>query len=369
MKWSLRIATVAGTEVRIHASFLLLLAFVASQAVWSGQGAAGARETVLLVCAMFFCVLLHEFGHVFAARRYGIRTPDITLWPIGGVARLEHMPRKPSQELVVAICGPLVNVVIALVLSLVLRLPFASDEEMDLSRPGHFFEKLMWWNGLMVVFNLIPAFPMDGGRVLRALLTFVTGDYVKATRWAATIGQGIALLVVMLMLVTHSVQPTLLLIAFFVFYAAGQEAAIVTESEQVQDLFVRDAMMTEFHVVPPEATLGEVVDLLLAGSQHDFPMYDGHGGILGIVTRRRLIKALSDYGRPYPAQNIVVPCEGYLEPGIDLGLAMDHLRDSTCPALPVMDRATGKLVGLLTAENVGESLLVRAALKSSSTTK
>lgn len=362
MKWSLRIATIAGTQVRIHASFLLLLMFVASQAVAAGQGAAGAREMVLLVCAMFFCVLLHEFGHVTAARRYGIKTPDITLWPIGGVARLERMPRKPSEELVVAICGPLVNVAIAVIIGLVLGVSLA-DDEMNLVQPGHFFEKLMWWNALMVVFNLIPAFPMDGGRVLRALLTMVTGDYAKATRWAATLGQGIALFVVMLMLVNHSFQPTLLLIAFFVFYAAGQEASVVTQEEQVHDLHVSDAMMTDFRVLPPNASLGEAAELLLAGSQHDFPVLDAHGGILGIVTRKRLIGALAEHGREYPAQLIIEPCEGYLEPKIDLGIAMDHLRDSPCPALPVMDPLTGKLVGLLTAENVGESLLVRAALK------
>ena len=363
MKWSLRIATIAGTEVRIHASFLLLLMFVASQALSAGEGAAGARAIVLLVCAMFFCVLLHEFGHVLAARHYGIKTPDITLWPIGGVARLERMPRKPSQEFVVAVCGPLVNVAIALTIAVVRGVPLTADSDMDLARPGHFFEKLMWWNGLMVVFNLIPAFPMDGGRVLRALLTMVTGDYVKATRWAATLGQGIALFVVMLMLLNHSFHPTLLLIAFFVFYAAGQEAAVVSEQEQVHDLRVNDAMMTDFRVLPPNATLRDAVDLLLAGSQHDFPVLDDHGGMLGIVTRQRLIGALAEHGPGYPAQLIIEPCEGYLEPRIDLGIAMDHLRDSPCPALPVMDPVTGKLIGLLTAENVGESLLVRAALK------
>ncbi|MDB6117604.1 MAG: site-2 protease family protein, partial [Verrucomicrobiaceae bacterium] len=125
MKWSLRIATVAGTEVRIHATFVLLLVFVAFQAISEGLGAAGAREMVLLVCSLFVCVLLHEFGHVTAARRYGIRTPDITLWPIGGVARLERMPRKPWEEFVVAICGPLVNVAIALTIALVLAIPVA----------------------------------------------------------------------------------------------------------------------------------------------------------------------------------------------------------------------------------------------------
>jgi stage IV sporulation protein FB len=310
---------------------------------------------------LFLCVLLHEFGHVTAARRYGIRTPDITLWPIGGIARLERMPRKPSEELVVAVCGPLVNVVIAFAIALLV--PGSLEGEVNMGRPGHFFAALLQLNIVMVVFNLIPAFPMDGGRILRALLTMVTGDYAKATRWAATLGRGIALLVVASMLLNGWFHPTLLLMAFFVFYAAGQEASVVTEEQEVHDLRVGDAMMTNFQVLPPHAVLREAVDMMLAGSQHDFPVLSEGGGILGIVTRQRLLGALADYGPGYPVENIIEPCEGYVEPRIDLEIAMQHLRSGPCPALPVMDPVTGKLVGLLTAENIGEALLVRAALK------
>lgn len=363
MKWSLRIATVAGTEVRIHATFPLLLVFVAIQALSAGMGAAGAREMVLLVCALFVCVLLHEFGHVMAARRYGIRTPDITLWPIGGVARLERMPRKPWEEFVVAICGPLVNVVIAATIWAVMAVPVSMAGEDALGRPGHFMESLMVVNLFMVVFNLVPAFPMDGGRILRALITAVTGDYAKATRWAATLGRTIAMCVVMYMLLSGKINPNLALICFFVFYAAGQEATVVTEQEQVHDLSVGDAMMTNFQVLQPHAVLSEAVDMLLAGSQHDFPVLSESGGILGMVTRQRLIGALVEHGPSYPVENILEPCEGYVEPPISLDVAMAHLRSGPCSALPVMDPVSGKLVGMLTAENIGEALLVRAALK------
>lgn len=365
MKWSLRIATIAGTEVRVHATFVLLLVFVAFQAIADGLGPAGAREMVLLVCSLFFCVLLHEFGHVTAARRYGIKTPDITLWPIGGVARLERMPRKPWEEFVVAICGPLVNVAIALTIALVLAIPVSvsSNAAVHMGHPGHFFETLMMLNIFMVLFNLIPAFPMDGGRILRAVLNMVTGDYGKATRWAATIGQGIAVLVVASMLLGHWFHPTLLLMAFFVFYAAGQEATVVTEQEQVHDLRVSDAMMTNFQVLQPHAVLREAVEMLLAGSQHDFPVLSESGGILGMVTRQRLIGALVEHGPGYPVENIIEPCEGYVEPPISLDVAMEHLRSGPCSALPVMDPVSGKLVGMLTAENIGEALLVRAAMR------
>jgi len=363
MKWSLRIATIAGTEVRIHATFPLLLLFVASQAISDGLGVSGAKEMVLLVCALFVCVLLHEFGHATAARWYGIRTPDITLWPIGGVARLERMPRKPWEEFVVAICGPLVNVVIAATIWLVMAIPVSMVGEAGLGRPGHFFENLMAVNIFMVVFNLVPAFPMDGGRILRAMLTMITGDYAKATRWAATMGRTIAMVVVMSMLLSHWFNPNVLLICFFVFYAAGQEATMVTEEQQVQDLSVGDAMVTDFKVLEPTARISDAVALMLTGSQHDFPVLSSGGGILGMLTRQGLIGALNDHGPSYPVADVIQPCEGYVEPHIPLEIAMAQLRNDGCSALPVMDRITGRLVGLITAENIGETLLVRAALR------
>ena len=363
MKWSFRITTILGTEVRVHATFALLLAFVAWQSMRQGQGASAAVESMLLVCAMFTCVLLHEFGHVLAARRYGIKTPDITLLPIGGVARLERMPRKPSEELVVALCGPLVNVIIAAVIALVAGIIIPHGPDATFMRPGHFWVTLMGWNILMVLFNLVPAFPMDGGRVLRALLAMMMADYAKATRWAATIGQTLAVTVVVWMVMENKFQPMLLLIAFFVFFAAGQEATQVTSHEAARDLRVRDAMLTDFRSLPPNALLREAVDHLIAGSQHDFPVLDEHGGMMGMVTRHRLIQALADHGPAYPAQLIIERCGDPLEPAMSLAPAMDLLNSSGCPALPVIDPMSERLVGLLTAENVGETLLVRAALR------
>ena len=362
MRWSLKIATVAGTEVRIHVTFFILLAFVAIQGTGEGQGLAGALDAVLFVSAMFGCVLLHEFGHVFAARGYGIRTPDITLLPIGGVARLERMPRKPAHELVVAVCGPLVNVAIAAGIWLVLGAQVVLDPAYQFEKPGHFLEKLMLWNLLMVVFNLIPAFPMDGGRVLRALLALAV-DYGRATRWAASIGQGIALCVALWMLMTGTFHPMLLLIAFFIFMAAGQEAAMISQEEATRGLKVRDAMLTDFRALPPDASLGDAVELLLAGSQQDFPMQDADGRLVGLLTRRRLIAALAEHGPHHPAEAIVQPCAGSITAAEGLSQALEQLRGGDCPALPVVEPVSGRLVGLLTAENAGELLLVRSALR------
>lgn len=361
MKWSFRIFTLAGTEVRIHATFFLIFLLVASEGFMRGQGFAGALDASLFIVAMFTCVLLHEFGHVLAARGYGIRTPDITLLPIGGLARLERMPRKPSEEFVVAICGPLVNVVIASAIWLGTGIQTAIHPGYEFGQAGHFLEKLMVVNIFMVVFNLIPAFPMDGGRILRAVLAMFF-DYGKATRVAASLGQGLAMLVAIYMLLSATFHPMLLLIAFFIFMAAGQEAAAVTQQEATRNLRVRDAMLTNFTVLPQAASLRDGVDLLLAGPQQDFPVLDTHGDMLGLLTRRDLISALADKGPDHPVREVMRHCPTGTHPGTDLAQALDALNGSDCPALPVTDPANGKLVGLLTAENIGEALMVKAAL-------
>jgi len=362
MKWSFRLATIAGTEVRIHLTFFLLLLFVAMQGMSGGQGLNGALAAMLLVSAMFGCVLLHEFGHVFAARGYGIRTPDITLLPIGGVARLERMPRKPTHELVVALAGPLVNVIIAAVIALALGLKFRFDPNHEFHLTSGFWQHLMMWNLFMVVFNMVPAFPMDGGRVFRAVLAMFV-DYERATRWAATLGQGLAAVVVVVMLLSGAFNPFLLLIAFFIFMAAGQESAAVSQQEATRSLLVRDAMQTEFHALPSEAQLRHAVDFLLAGTQQDFPVLDGHGGMMGILSRQGLISALSEHGPSYPARGAMMTCEQSLHPLMELTGALETLQQTTCPAIPVLDPLTGRLVGLLTRENLGETLLVREALR------
>jgi Zn-dependent protease/CBS domain-containing protein len=361
MKWSFRLFTFAGTEVRVHVTFLLLLLFVASQSFFSGQGSLAALESTLFIITIFACVVLHEFGHVMAARGYGIRTPDITLLPIGGVARLERMPRKPSEELVVAISGPLVNVIIAAAIWLAFGIQAVFHPGYDFFQSGNFLQKLMVWNVIMVVFNLVPAFPMDGGRILRAVFAMFM-EYGAATRRAASIGQGIAMMVAIYMLLNHTFQPMLLLICFFIFMAAGQEAATVTQQEATRNLRVQDAMLTDFRTLAPEATLRDGVELLLAGSQQDFPVLDTHGGMQGMLTRHDLISSLAEKGPGHPVVAVMRQCPEPAAPTSGLTEALETLNASDCPAIPVLDPISGKLVGLLTAENVGETLMVRAAL-------
>src|SRR5262245_16861381 len=219
MTWSFKIGTFGGTEVRVHVTFALLLLWIWFVHYRIG-GTPAAWEGVIFILAVFLCVVLHEFGHVLAARRYGIRTPDITLLPIGGLARLERMPREPRQELIVALAGPAVNVVIGLIL-LVFHGFIPLSEWKDQLLYGGFTGWLVVWNFVMVAFNMIPAFPMDGGRVLRAVLAMFL-DYAPATRIAASIGQGVAVMGAMAALFVWG-NILMAVIALFIFVSAGQE--------------------------------------------------------------------------------------------------------------------------------------------------
>jgi Zn-dependent protease len=351
MKWSFSIGRVAGTDVRIHATFFLLLAFVAL--TWGPAGA-------LLIASMFFCVLLHEFGHIAAARRYGIRTPDVTLLPIGGLARLERMPRKPSQELVVALAGPLVNVVIAGILfPIVGGFPKASLD-LDLHNPQAFLQTLMMANLSLAVFNLIPAFPMDGGRVMRALLA-TRMDYTRATQVAASVGQIIAFCGGLWALM--NMQPLLVLIAFFIFLGAGQEAASVRMESVTHGLPVTAAMITHFQTLSPHDSLQRAVDRLLAGSQHDFPVVDGGGRVRALLTRSALFTALAEFGPGHAVYEAAQKNPPSLGSDLTLSHALTLLSQSGFSTLPVVEPDTEQLVGLLTSENVAEMVMVAQAVK------
>src|SRR4051794_22979393 len=268
MLWSIPIAVIAGTVVRIHVTFLLFLVWIAGTH-WRLGGQAAALDGVLFIVLLFACVVAHEFGHIFAARPYGIRTPDVTLWPIGGVASLERIPDNPREELVVALAGPAVNVVIAAVLIVLMGAAPDSAAMTALENPrAGLIPRLAAANIFLVVFNLIPAFPMDGGRVLRALIAMRAGR-VQATRIAARIGQGAAFVFALLGLFT---TPMLIVIGLFIYLAATAEAQHVAFSDGNHDLPVSAAMVSAVESLAPSATLDDAVDLMLRTSQHEFPV-------------------------------------------------------------------------------------------------
>ncbi len=252
----------AGIGVYIHATFLLILGWVVLSHWLQGHTVAATVAGVVFMLALFGCILLHEFGHALMAKKYGIRTRDITLLPIGGVARLERMPDEPRQELWVALAGPAVNVVIAAALYAWLTLSDTLEPLGSLGlASGSFWERLMVLNVFVVVFNLIPAFPMDGGRVLRALLAMRL-EYTRATQIAATVGQGLALVFGFVGLFTN---PFLLFIALFVWIGAGQEAGMVQMKAALGGIPVSRAMITDFQTLAESDTLETAVTRILAG--------------------------------------------------------------------------------------------------------
>ena len=356
MSWSINVGRIAGTAVRIHVTFLLFLGWI-FLASWYSGGAQAAWSGLAFMLLLFACVLAHEFGHIFTARAFGVATPDVTLLPIGGVARLERIPEKPSEELLVALAGPAVNVAIAVVLMVFAG---ASLQPQSLaaveSNQISMVDRLAAVNLFLAVFNMIPAFPMDGGRVLRALLAIRLG-HVRATELAAAIGQFVAFGLGFLGLFGN---PLLIFIAIFVYLAASSEAQLVAMRAMSRDVPVSAAMMTQIARLAPQAHIDEAVETLLRTSQSEFPVVDGEGRLSGLLSRADMIRALKQLGpdaRVADAMTAGIPTVSYracLEEAVRL------MQEKQAPGVGVLD-AAGKFAGLITAETIGEMLMVREA--------
>jgi len=358
MTWSFRIARIAGTDVKVHFTFLLLVAWWAMSGYQEG-GTPGAIHATVLLLSLFTCVILHEFGHILMARRFGVRTPDVILLPIGGVARLERIPDKPREELLIALAGPFVTLVLAAVFYgwLVMTGQSITTPSNELSH-APLAVALLVMNVILLVFNLIPAFPMDGGRVLRALLASKLG-FVRATRIAASIGQGLAIPAGVYGL--FKPEPMLVLIALFVFLGAATEAAAVETRIAGEGIRIEQMMVTRFETIPIHARLRLAVDLLLSGEQREFPVVDNAGRVEGILTRESLIKALAERGPESTVGEAMISPVPALPVGLDFETAVGRLRSSGLAALPVVG-PSGELVGLLTTDNVSDLIMVRRAV-------
>lgn len=358
MKWSWRIGRIAGIDVYLHATFLILLAWVGIAHYLAHSDIREAARGVAFILTLFGVVVLHELGHALAARRYGIRTRDITLLPIGGVARLERIPDKPSQELVVALAGPAVNVVLAGGLYLLILL---IDEMENMTQVpqigGSFLNELMWANVLLAVFNMLPAFPMDGGRVLRALLA-TRMPHVQATQIAAAVGQAMALLFGFLGLLAG--MPLLIFVALFVWLAAAQESSMVQMRSALSGIPVHHAMVTDFRTLRPDDPLATAVAHVLDGFQQDFPVVDGDQ-VIGVLTRNDLLAALSQLGQQVPVSQVMQREFAVADAQEMLETAFTRLQACACHTLPVL--RNHELVGLLTTDNLGEYMMIQSALE------
>ena len=356
MNRSLRIGSVAGIGLFLHWTFLLLVAGLVAFLYYQGESLATTLRILGIMGGLFGCVVLHELGHALTAKYFSVPTQSITLYPIGGLARLERLPEEPLKEFWIAVAGPLVNMIIAIVLAFGLAL---GDAPMSIGAAytidAHAGATLMWLNIGLAVFNMLPAFPMDGGRVLRALLA-VRYDYAQATQTAARVGQVMAVLFGLVGIIWFNF--ILLFIALFVYIGAQQESQHAMFRSAARDTPVRSAMMTRFGTLSVDATLGDAVDELLAGTDHDFPIVD-EGQVQGMLSRQQLVEALRAHGRDHPVVEVATTCVT-IAPDTMLDEAFQIMQQSECNTVPVV--GNGTLVGLLSLENVGELLMVRSAL-------
>jgi Zn-dependent protease/CBS domain-containing protein len=351
VRWSFRIFKLAGIDVEMHVGFPVMVA-------WFALSQANSRDALLTVVElllMFACVLLHELGHALAARRYGIATRKIALLPFGGVAQLERMPEKPGQELVVALAGPGVNVIIATGLWAFLLVRGVTFEQALARAELGLPEFLLFGNLLMLVFNLVPAFPMDGGRVLRAGLAMKM-NYAKATRVAATIGQAFAVVFGLIGLFTN---PFLILIAGFIWFGAAVESQAAQTQARLAGVPVERAMMTSFDILSPINSLRYAAQLMLAGSQQEYPVLEG-GRVIGLVTRADLFNTLAQHGPLGFVARAMRRDFAAVDADDPLTAAATKLQTGQVRSMVVL--RDGQLAGLLTLDNIQEFVMMQAAL-------
>ncbi|NDK54996.1 site-2 protease family protein [Pontibacter fetidus] len=357
MKWALNLGRVAGIKILVHWTFLFLIGWIVFTEMGRGSDLATTLLSVGFVLTIFLCVVLHELGHSLTAQKYGINTKSITLLPIGGVASLERMPESPKQELLIAIAGPAVNVVIAFILWLVLPPLTQIPDEAFFARvtPANFFYLLFFVNLMLVVFNAIPAFPMDGGRVLRALLAFKLGR-VRATQIAANLGQILAILFIFMGFFSN---PFLILIGVFVFFGAYTENMMVQHLDFLRGHLVREGMMTNYVTLTPENTVRDALEKLLMGSEHEF-IVELDGNVVGTLTRSQLIQAVKEDKTNTPVAEIMSRDFETFDVKDKLSQAYTALQKTRSPLYPVLEN--GRLAGVINTDNINEFIMIKSAL-------
>lgn len=354
MFWSFSVGRLAGTTVRIHVTFLLFVAWLTLDA-YSRSGLSEASRTLIFIVTVFACIVAHEFGHVLVARVFGIATPDMTLYPFGGIARLNSIPQEPLQEFLIAIAGPAVNFVIAGGLLLVAGARLTP--EALLQDHADLVSRLASANLVLALFNLLPAFPMDGGRVLRAALSARFG-FERATRLAAVVGHWLAIL---LAVGGIFINPMLIIIAVFILFAATAELQATEVRVFSKDFPVVRAMITEFAVLPAQSTVADAVQLFLHTSQTVIPVIDENGKFLGIIQIGDLIRELHAHpATPRPVADMAVRDIPQLSSRATLDEAFRVLREKALPAVAIVDDNAG-LLGLVTPETLTEMLMLHEA--------
>jgi Zn-dependent protease/CBS domain-containing protein len=355
MTWSFQIGKLFGIPLRVHLTFLLLVVLVA--ATPTGMYGLGRMASMFFVIALFACVVVHELAHSLVARKYGVPVRYIILLPIGGVAMMERMPDDPHQEFNVAVAGPLTSLAVGAVLAGVTYL-IAGGTDAFL-HPWHggalaFVARLAWINVVLAGFNLIPMFPMDGGRVLRALLAFHM-DYAAATHAAAVTGQALAIAIGLYSFFIH--DWFLVFIALFMFMGAQAEDTQVRMRRTLREVPAWQAMVNDFRALSKGETLAEAFQYAGHSYQHDFPVVDA-GQLVGLVTRQALISGMQERGGDTIVAEVMVgnPCR--VGPNDSLADVFQEISTGACPIAAVVDQ--GNLVGLVTPESVNQYLMALA---------
>jgi len=355
MKGALKLTTIRGIKLSIHWTFVLLLAWIVLQNVKSGLALGPVVWTLIFVLGIFVCVILHELGHALMAKQFGIRTRDITLYPIGGVARLESMPRKPKEELLVALAGPAVNLAIALMLyPLVNFKSIPSEETLSQVGPANFLFALAVVNIWLALFNLVPAFPMDGGRVFRAFLSFWM-DRATATKAAAMLGQLIAIGFIFIGFYTN---PFLIFIGLFIILGAQSESNYAQAEALMEGHTVADLTMHEMPLIPPETTVAQLVSEVLNSQKKNFVVWDGQKA-LGVVTQLDAIKSLGDRGENARVREFMQTDILYLPASMPVADAIVKMQSSGRTVALV--REAEQVVGMVDNDNLVEFILIQRA--------
>jgi len=356
MKYSLYLGKVSDIKISVHWTFLILILWIVISNARSGSGIVEILWSVGFVLTIFACVILHELGHALAAKRYKINTLDITILPIGGIAQLESMPEKPKEELVVAIAGPIVNLIISAVLFPFVRLTSSINDVNTFQEINaqNFLPALMVINLWLALFNLIPAFPMDGGRILRALLGFKL-DHAKATRIAASIGQVLAMVFVFF---GFFFNPFLIFIGFFIFLGAQSEAAYSQSKFLLKGFTVNDVLMHQIPVINDSASIKEAVAKLLDSQNKDFLVVKDEKPV-GTLSRDQIIKALAEQGESISVHEIKDSDLLSLEPKMELEKAWSLMQQKGKSLMPVI--SDGQLIGVVDLENIAEFILIQTA--------
>lgn len=355
--WSWRLGRFKGIDLFVHWTFLIVVGWIVMSSLLTGKGALMALLSVGFVLLIFGCVVLHELGHALAAARYGIGTVNITLLPIGGIARLDRLPHDPREELWIALAGPAVNVAIAAVLMMTSSLLQALAPTIDaVAVCVRLLSDLMWINLGLAAFNMLPAFPLDGGRVLRSLLAMRL-DRIEATQFAAALGQAVAILIGLVGLFFNWL---LLIIALFVYFGADYEARLVETHAALRDAQARNAMLTHIHVLSQNDSLDKAASDWFDSRQSDFPVLD-HGQLVGVLDCGHLVKALAEVGPEERVGNVMDRDWPTVEDSAALDTTLAKLQEDRHASLPVLHQ--GHFVGMVTMQSIGQWMKTHSVLE------